>query len=185
MGLNLKGACWGFWPTLRGLLVSHRKLLDPLLNGFLLTSLGKRAGRVSVSACSRPLRIHSNGAVFLKCAPSNPTAELAQTRRVRPSASSAPRHLRATHGWFHRPIGTGESPSPRNSRLISSPNRRRCFDRLAFKKTCPFEFTRHGRPWAGAETRPALLPSEVSQGEYQKGKYRFSGERSEPSRMGG
>ena len=43
------------------------------------------------------------------------------------------------------------------------------------KKTCPFEFTRHGRPTAGTETRPALLPSEVSQGESQKGKYRFSG----------
>ncbi|MEW6206150.1 MAG: hypothetical protein AB1516_12590, partial [Pseudomonadota bacterium] len=49
--------------------------------------------------------------------------------------------------------------------------------RFAFKKTCPFEFTRHGRPKAGTETRPALLPSEVSQGESQKGKYRFSGER--------
>jgi len=66
----------------------------------------------------------------------------------------------------------------------ATPNRRRCFDRLAFKKTCPFEFTRHGRPWAGTETRPALLPSEVSQGEYQKGKYRFSGERSEPKPIG-
>jgi hypothetical protein len=37
------------------------------------------------------------------------------------------------------------------------------------KKTCPFEFTRHGRPKADTETRPAFLPSEVSQGEYQKG----------------
>jgi len=45
------------------------------------------------------------------------------------------------------------------------------------KKTCPFEFTRHGRPKAGTETRPAFLPSEVSQGESQKGKTRFSGER--------
>ncbi|MFP5483863.1 MAG: hypothetical protein ACLGGW_11365, partial [Gammaproteobacteria bacterium] len=66
----------------------------------------------------------------------------------------------------------------------ATPNRRRCFDRLAFKKTCPFEFTRHGRPWAGTETRPCVLPSEVSQGEYQKGKYRFSGERSEPKPIG-
>ena len=68
--------------------------------------------------------------------------------------------------------------------VFSASNRRRCFDRFAFKKTCPFEFTRHGRPWAGTETRPALLPSEVSQGEYQKGKYRFSGERSEPKPIG-
>ena len=45
------------------------------------------------------------------------------------------------------------------------------------KKTCPFEFPRHGRPKAGTETRPAFLPSEVSQGESQKGKYRFSGAR--------
>jgi hypothetical protein len=51
------------------------------------------------------------------------------------------------------------------------------FRSLAFKKTCPFEFTRHGRPKAGTETRPCLLPSEVSQGESQKGKSRFSGER--------
>jgi hypothetical protein len=41
----------------------------------MLAELGKRAGRVSVSACSRPLRIHSSGAVFLKCAPSNPTGD--------------------------------------------------------------------------------------------------------------
>ncbi|WP_291747890.1 hypothetical protein, partial [Limnobacter sp. UBA3528] len=47
---------------------------------------GKTDGRVSVSACSRPLRIHSNGAVFLKCAPSNPTAELAQSAAVSRSA---------------------------------------------------------------------------------------------------
>ncbi|WP_156799669.1 hypothetical protein [Limnobacter sp. MED105] len=45
------------------------------------------------------------------------------------------------------------------------------------KKTCPFEFTRHSRPKAGTETRPAFLPSEVSQGEFQKGKDRFSGAR--------
>ena len=66
----------------------------------------------------------------------------------------------------------------------ATPSRRRCFDRLAFKKTCPFEFTRHGRPWAGTETRLALLPSEVSQGEYQKGKIRFSGERLKPKPIG-
>ncbi|MGV3467599.1 MAG: hypothetical protein ACO1OH_00725, partial [Limnobacter sp.] len=34
---------------------------------------------------------------------------------------AAPRHLRATHGGVQWSIGTGESPSPRNSRLISSP----------------------------------------------------------------
>ncbi|EDM84510.1 hypothetical protein LMED105_03145 [Limnobacter sp. MED105] len=68
--------------------------------------------------------------------------------------------------------------------MCSAPNRRRCFDRLAFKKTCPFEFTRHGRPWAGTETRPALLPSEVSQVDIQKGKIRFSGERLKPKLIG-
>ncbi len=41
------------------------------------------------------------------------------------------------------------------------------------KKTCPFEFSRHGRPKADTETRPAFLPSEVSQGESQKGKTGF------------
>jgi hypothetical protein len=48
--LNLKVRCFGLLPTRRGLLVPHRKPLDPFLNGFLLTSLGKSAGRVSVSA---------------------------------------------------------------------------------------------------------------------------------------
>jgi hypothetical protein len=50
----------------------------------------------------------------------------------------------ATHGCIQSPINTGESPSPRNSRLVSSPNRRRCFDRLAFKKTCPCVPSRAG-----------------------------------------
>ena len=41
-------------------------------------------------------------------------------------------------------IGTGESPSPRNSQLCLAPNRRRCFDRFAFKKTCPCVPSRAG-----------------------------------------
>jgi hypothetical protein len=52
-------------------------------------------------------------------------------------------------------------------------NQQRCPNRFAFKKTCPFEFIRHGRPMAGTETRPAFLPSEVSQGEFQKGNTGF------------
>ncbi|EDM82121.1 hypothetical protein [Limnobacter sp. MED105] len=53
------------------------------------------------------------------------------------------------------------------------------------KKTCPFEFTRHGRPKADTETRPALLPSEVSQGEFQKGRIRFSGARGDAPEQAG
>ncbi|MFN7505665.1 MAG: hypothetical protein ACK5Q1_08890, partial [Limnobacter sp.] len=51
----------------------------------------------------------------------------------------------------------------------------RCFDRFAFKKTCPFEFTRHVQPKADAKAWPSFLPSLVSQCEYQKGRNRFSG----------
>ena len=55
-------------------------------------------------------------------------------------------------------------------------DRQRDSNRFAFKKTCPFEFTRH--VWRIADTKawPSVLPSLVSQCEYQKGKYRFSGE---------
>jgi len=55
----------------------------------------------------------------------------------------------------------------------SSHTRQRCPNRFAFKKTCPFEFTRHGRPKAGTETRPAFLPSEVSQCDFKKGSTGF------------
>jgi hypothetical protein len=56
------------------------------------------------------------------------------------------------------------------------PNRQQCFNRFALKKTCPFEFTRHGRLQAGTEARPSFLPRSVSQCEYQKGVNRFSGD---------
>ncbi|MCR2745672.1 hypothetical protein [Limnobacter parvus] len=49
-----------------------------MLNLFLFTELGKKHGRVSVSAFSRTLRMNSNGAVFFKCGPSKSTAELAE-----------------------------------------------------------------------------------------------------------
>jgi hypothetical protein len=54
-------------PTRRGLLVPHRKPLNPFLNSFLLTSLGKTNGRVSVLAIRQTQRMNSNGTVFLKC----------------------------------------------------------------------------------------------------------------------
>jgi hypothetical protein len=37
---------------------------------------------------------------------------------------------------------------PSKSPLGFRPNRQRCFDRFAFKKTCPLEFTRHVQPKA-------------------------------------
>ena len=147
-----------------------------------------------MSACSRPLRIHSNGAVFLKCAPSNPAAELAQTRRVRTSASSAPSHSRAallrhqaTHGGVQWSIGTGESPSPRNSRLVSLPNRRRCFDRLAFKKTCPCVPSRAGVAQHGRQrTDPtrSLGGSFSGIARLSKGSTGFLARDRNPSRLG-
>jgi len=49
----------------------------------------------------------------------------------------------------------GESPKlSRNAQVRDlspnrfTPNRQRCPDRFAFKKTCPFEFTRHVQPQA-------------------------------------
>jgi hypothetical protein len=53
------------------------------------------------------------------------------------------------------------------------PNRQQCFNRFAIKKTCPFEFTRHGRLKAGTEARPSFLPRSVSQCELQKGSTGF------------
>jgi hypothetical protein len=78
-----------------------------------------------------------------------------------------------------RITNTGESPDFINSAPVlddspaSRPNRQRCPERFAFKKTCPFEFTRHGRPKAGTETRLAFLPSEVSQCDFKKGSTGF------------
>ena len=68
----------------------------------------------------------------------------------------------------------GESPNLIESARVRDhspanfwPNRQRCPDRYAFKKTCPFEFTRHGRPQVDTESRPSFLPRSVSQCEFQ------------------
>jgi len=57
------------------------------------------------------------------------------------------------------------------------PNRQRCPDRFAFKKTCPFEFTRHVQPQADTKAWRSFLPSLVSQCEFKKGKSGFLAKR--------
>jgi hypothetical protein len=53
-----------------------------------------------------------------------------------------------------------------------------------FKKTAPFEWIRSGRPHADTETRPALLPSEVSKNPFNKGSSGFLCGTSNPCRVG-
>ncbi len=53
-----------------------------------------------------------------------------------------------------------------------------------FKKTAPFEWIRSGRLQADAETRPALLPSEVSKNPFKKGLSGFLCGTSNPCRVG-
>ena len=53
-----------------------------------------------------------------------------------------------------------------------------------FKKTAPFELIRSGRLHADTETRPALLPSEVSKNQFNKGSSGFLCGTSNPRRVG-
>ncbi len=146
-----------------------------------------------MSACSRALRIHSNGAVFLKCAPSNPTAELAQTCRVRPSASSAPESPASA------------SPAPRDSRLHSKPYRHW---RICITSQLTYGYAAQSAAVFRSPRLQENLPLRAEQGrccpawatengpdpqfrrvvlrhrEAQQGEYRFSGERSEPKPSG-
>ena len=94
----------------------------------------------------------------------------------------------------------GASPPPRNSQLCSVPNRRRCFDRLAFKKTCPCVPSRagvaqHGRqrtnptrslggPFSGIARLSKGATGFLARGRNPSGLgYQESGERSEPKRI--
>jgi len=92
------------------------------------------------------------------CGTGKPTAELAGLRIT--EAGESPNLFKGARVRDHSPT-------------TLRPNRQRCPDRFAFKKTCPFEFTRHVRPMAGTETRPFFLPSEVSQCEFKKGSTGF------------
>ena len=52
-----------------------------------------------------------------------------------------------------------------------------------FKKIAPFEWIRSARPQADTETRPALLPSEVSKNPFKKGLSGFLCGTSNPCRV--
>ena len=128
----------------------------------MLTESGKTDGLIRSRLAAERSESIQAGRFSRMCGTGKPTAELASLSALETCQS----HLART--W----VGD-KSLSAHWSLVMMRSNRQRCPDRLAFKKTCPFEFTRHGRPLVDTETRPYSLPSSVSQFEFKKGNSGF------------
>jgi hypothetical protein len=157
LGAKFEGSPLRFLANSAWVTCSAQKTAESLFE-WILAHLARQKGGPSLGVGMKPTAANQlKRGGFLKVRPKQSHCRVGLNLQSAPICKFGSPHSRAallqhhaTHGCIQSPIDTCESALLHSSRTDMLPNRRRCFDRLAFKKTCPCVpsragVARHGR----------------------------------------